>query len=228
MKPLEMLFIPLLLLFAGAHAAAGEPLLNADISAGDCEQDCTAVLLLGKDQFLLWKGDKRPKLLLPLGPAPSEVPPTTVRGEINTDDCVASCEKDLLVADLELTVRRDADGHISGVWVREVRLGTVHRIPAGAKPMQSPAVPKQDPKAAVNGPTQGSCVGGRGTGPGDVECRITRTFLVQGAACVRTSDGNWWLVVTGVWVTFDCVGRILDRQPMEYVMPAIPGYTSCR
>lgn len=152
MKPSQMLCVlPLLFLFAGASAAdasavAEEPLRNADISAGDCEKDCIAHVLFGTDLFLLWKGEEVPSLLLPLGPVPSEnaeALPTVVRGEINTRDCVASCEKALLVADLELTVQRDGDGEIAAVGARKVRFGNLRLVPDGLA-MRSRTPSKED------------------------------------------------------------------------------------
>lgn len=221
----------------GALSAAAAPftLTNEDISAGDCEKDCMRFVLVADEVIFVWKGAEQPKLFLPFGnrndgPNADSLPDllgdiVPIPGELNTDDCVASCEKELLVADLELTARRDDDGHISAIWVREVHYGGIHKRAKVMRGFPSAALDPNQSAALDVGVSQ-SCTGSGGTGPGDGECRERRVMDVHSTRCI-VDGGISWLVMVGEWLTVDCVGTILGQETFTYRMPVVSPYVTC-
>lgn len=165
-------------LSAAAFAVGAEPfaLNNDDISAGDCEKNCEAAVLLAGKVFVVRKGAERPALFLqPVQDTDHarDLRAEAVPGELNTDDCVASCEKQLEVADVTVTARRDDEGELVGVWITDVRFGGIFKkVKRGLPPGFGlpPAQPNaEDIEASLGSAAEGRvCMGGGGTGPGDV------------------------------------------------------------
>lgn len=219
--------IALLLSVAGLPAASAETLRNEDINAGDCEKNCVQYVLLGADLFFVWKGEERPMLVVPFGPADGEnarkeqnrgaVP---VRGELNTGECVQACEALVRTANVELLVRRDGDGVIERIWVDVLDTGRVRRV-RGA-PGASPGGPQS---SLGGGDGAGVCVGGGGTGPGDGECSRTTEVWVR-HSCHCLAEEIIWI---GEIQTLDCRGNIVDVRATEYRLPrhAVDGRCIC-
>lgn len=220
MKLSKTIWLPLALAIGCAQNGTAAPLANADISAGDCERNCLAWVLLSDDAFFVWKGEQHPQLVLSLGPADGEnvkkmrakMGFTLVRGELHTGDCLANCEAAAVAANLELTVRRDGEGQIQAVWARSVGDGRGYRAP---KPPPSGALSGQDTATlAISAVDPAICTGGGGTGLGDVECRATVVHEVLRYRCTA-QEVNW----IGVKETVDCQGNILDAQAFQYRLP---------
>ncbi len=214
MRLLKALCIPLTLALAGAESASAGPLLNADISAGACEKNCGEFVLLGDDLFFVWKGEEHPNVVLRYGPKDGEnamkLAATPVPGELNTQDCVASCEVDVLVANLKLTVRRDGDGEIEAICARP--LADSHFQEAKTARGLPPALPGSA-KRLGQAQSAAQCVSNR-TGPGNWECREMEVWNEYGCYCIKGE-----VVLTGSWDTVGQAGNVLDLRTGKYHMP---------
>ena len=214
MKLLKALCIPLTLALAGAESASAGPLLNADISAGACEQNCGEFVLLGDDLFFVWKGEERPNVVLRYGPKDGEnamkLAATPVRGELNTQDCVASCEVDVLVANLKLTVRRDGDGEIEAICARP--LADIHFQGAKTRRGLPPALPGSA-KRPGQAQSAAQCAS-NGARPGNGECRETEVWDEYACHCIKGE-----VVLIGSWLTVGQAGNVLGVRTGKYNMP---------
>ena len=226
MKLSKTIWLPLALAIACAQNGTAAPLANADISAGDCERSCFAWVLLGNDVFFVWKGEQDPQLVLSLGPADGEnvkgaratMAFTPVRGELHTGDCLANCEAVVLVANLELTVRRDGEGEIQAIWARSVSVGRGYQATKAAPP----GVIGRGENTAVHAQDLGICTIGEGAGLGDVGCRDTDVHEILSCYCIEQE-----LIWIGVMKTVDCRGGILDAQTFEYRLPILVAGCLC-
>ncbi len=218
MRLLKNLWMPLALAIAHLQAGVAAPLANADISAGECEQNCFAWVLLGNDVFFVWKGEQHPQLVLPLGPADGEsvsrarakIAFTPVRGELRTDDCVADCETAVVAANMELTVRRGSEGGIKAIWARAVGTGRGYQA---AKTVQLGPVAGGQGAAGTAKDAAGSTAE-TAVGPRDVECRGTVVHELHNCHCIGEE-----IVLIGAKLTVDCRGNALDVQAPGYRLP---------
>ena len=211
---------------AAAFAVGAEPfaLNNNDISAGDCEKNCEAAVLLAGKLFMVRKGAERPALFLqPVQDTDyaRDLRAEAVPGELNTDDCVASCEKQLEVADVTVTARRDDEGELVGVWITDVRFGGIFKK-AKTSYGPPPAQPSAEEIEKLRGPVAAEgrkCVGGGGTGPGDV-CPDHWTTIVHPSTTTLTH-----VVTIYVFQYVDCLGKIWEIQAADSRVPK--GAGSC-
>lgn len=218
MKLLKTLWMPLALAIACLQTGAATPLTNADISTGDCEQNCFAWVLFGDDVFFVWKGEQHPQLVLALGPADGDnvnrmrakMDFTPVPGELYTGNCLANCEAVVVLANVEVTVRRDGEGDIQATWARELDTGRNYQAPKNL-PLD---VLFRGQDVSPTAKDAAICVGGGGTGPGDVECRTTTVYEVLACYCIPGE-----VVWVGVIKTVDCHGNVLEAQAFEYRLP---------